>query len=90
MSSTLRRKTIWPGASGASETSRSTRSTTLTSAGEQLETLIEKASYRYFAYSVHTYVDMMIKFYLACGTPIPDPVRCAIWLSFAQDAGRQR
>lgn len=39
---------------------------------EQLETLIEKASYRYFAYSVHTYVDMMIKFYLACGTPIPD------------------
>lgn len=34
---------------------------------ERLETLIEKAPYRYFAYSVHTYVDMMVRYYRKSG-----------------------
>ena len=39
---------------------------------KQIEELIEKASYRYFAYSVHTYVDMMIKYHSASGEGISD------------------
>lgn len=38
---------------------------------EQLEDLIQRASHRYFAYSVHTLTDMMIKYQLARNIPMP-------------------
>lgn len=40
---------------------------------KQIEELIEKASNRFFAYSTHTYVDMMMKYYQPSNTPMPEP-----------------
>lgn len=48
-----------------------TMATTLFDRGrEQMESLIQNAPGRYFAYSVHTYVDMMISFYQNSGIKI--------------------